>query len=192
MMTREDILRELELLPMWQLRAPLNHMARIDAIESTGDMAEDSVASESSSSVAPAPAMRDAPATYSHLESEDGAYLFLLAPVLGENETKLLQNMTLAMRIRVSEIRVSALDIEALKARVVIALGESVAQELLETEKSLAHLRGVAHPLQAAHLIVTYDLAHLLQNGSDKPNAWQDLCLAMQTHKMTTASNSLE
>jgi DNA polymerase len=64
------------------------------------------------------------------------------------------------------------------QASMVVAMGESVAQALLNTQQPLETLRGKLHPVGHTQLLATCDLAHLLNNPLDKAKVWQDLCLA--------------
>ena len=65
-----------------------------------------------------------------------------------------------------------------LDAKIIVAMGESVAQTLLNSQEKLESLRGKLHTLDDAQLLVTYDIAHLLAKPLDKAKIWQDLCLA--------------
>ncbi|MBL80068.1 MAG: hypothetical protein CMH70_08600 [Nitrosomonadaceae bacterium] len=68
--------------------------------------------------------------------------------------------------------------IELIKPRIIIALGEVVAQNILNTVASVDSLRGVLHKYSGIPLIVTYHPVHLLEIQSDKEKAWRDLCFA--------------
>ena len=68
--------------------------------------------------------------------------------------------------------------------KLLITMGESTAQAILQSSESLPNLRGKLHQFQNLPLVATYDLAHLLQVSADKAQAWDDFCLAMHSlHK---------
>jgi hypothetical protein len=63
--------------------------------------------------------------------------------------------------------------------RLILALGEIPAQHLLNSQANIDTLRGKTHHYGDNNipLIVTYHPAHLLNNPSDKRNAYNDLLL---------------
>jgi uracil-DNA glycosylase family 4 len=71
--------------------------------------------------------------------------------------------------------------IALLKPKIIVALGKSAATTLLDTEASIASLRGRVHRYQGVPLIVTYHPAYLLRTLADKAKAWEDLLLARRT-----------
>lgn len=73
--------------------------------------------------------------------------------------------------------------IELIRPRLILALGRIAAQRLLQTDSSLAKLRGQLHryALTDTPMIVTYHPAYLLRTPSDKRKAWQDLLFAQRT-----------
>jgi uracil-DNA glycosylase len=62
-----------------------------------------------------------------------------------------------------------------------IAMGRFAAQTLLETDASIAALRGRLHRFRGLPCIVTYHPAYLLRSLQDKAKAWEDLCFARAT-----------
>lgn len=179
MMTREDMLRELELLPVWQLRQPLPQSAATKPEVSTEIVVE----------VAPAiPAVAES-LPLRALLSEDGAYAVLLQPIeaLPDQQAELLlRNMLRAMRIN---CRVDILDLpehvfSQHQPKLIICMGELVANQLLQQSLSLQDWRSQQQQQHAVFkdtpVIVTYAPQHLLSHTQDKALAWQDLCLAMQ------------
>lgn len=70
--------------------------------------------------------------------------------------------------------------IELIQPRLILALGRIAAQRLLQTNTSLARLRGQVHTLEATGtpVIVTYHPAYLLRSPAEKRKAWQDLQFA--------------
>ena len=71
--------------------------------------------------------------------------------------------------------------VELIQPRLILALGRFACQTLLETDASIASLRGRVHRYQGVPLIVTYHPAYLLRNLPDKAKAWEDLCFARRT-----------
>ncbi len=71
--------------------------------------------------------------------------------------------------------------IELIRPRLIVALGRAAAQLLLDTEASIASLRGKLYRYQGVTTIVTYHPAYLLRNLPDKSKAWEDLCFARAT-----------
>jgi len=70
--------------------------------------------------------------------------------------------------------------IELVKPEVMVALGRISAQALLNSDQSLAKLRGQVYRYGPDNipLIVTYHPAYLLRNPADKGKVWEDLLLA--------------
>jgi DNA polymerase len=71
--------------------------------------------------------------------------------------------------------------LELIKPRLILAMGRFAAQSLLESEASIASMRGRVHRYQGVPVIVTYHPAYLLRNLPDKYKAWQDLVFAKKT-----------
>jgi DNA polymerase len=74
-----------------------------------------------------------------------------------------------------------ARQVEIIKPRLILAMGRFAAQTLLNTEASIAGLRGRVHDYKGVPLIVTYHPAYLLRNLPDKAKAWEDLVFARRT-----------
>jgi uracil-DNA glycosylase len=71
--------------------------------------------------------------------------------------------------------------IALIQPKLILAMGRFAVQTLLNTEASIASLRGRLHRYQGVPLIVTYHPAYLLRSLPDKAKAWEDLCLARKT-----------
>jgi len=71
--------------------------------------------------------------------------------------------------------------IELVKPKLILAMGRFAAQTLLDTEASIASLRGKVHRYAGVPLIVTYHPAYLLRTLPDKAKAWADLVFARKT-----------
>ena len=71
--------------------------------------------------------------------------------------------------------------IELVNPKLILAMGRFAAQTLLETDASIASLRGRLHRYAGRPCIVTYHPAYLLRNLPDKAKAWADLVFAQKT-----------
>ncbi len=71
--------------------------------------------------------------------------------------------------------------IELIKPKLILAMGRFAVQTLLDTEATIASLRGTVHRFHGVPLIVTYHPAYLLRNLPDKAKAWADLVFARRT-----------
>ena len=67
------------------------------------------------------------------------------------------------------------------RPKLIVAMGRFAAQTLLNTDASIASLRGRVHGYQGVPLVVTYHPAYLLRNLPDKAKAWADLVFARRT-----------
>ncbi|MEY3243936.1 MAG: hypothetical protein RJB20_176 [Pseudomonadota bacterium] len=183
-MTQEDVLRELELLPMWHLRASLTPLAPEAKAVSAVPV---SPAAHVAAPVVPEPVLLEpvAALAWTQVASTDGLWLFVsLTASLSADEWQLLQNMAKAMRISLSPPQAMTdpgHTLSASSAKMLIAFGEAAAQQLLASQKSLPTLRGQLHACHGRTLVATHALAHLLQQPLDKAQTWHDLRLAMQT-----------
>jgi len=68
--------------------------------------------------------------------------------------------------------------IELVKPKLILAMGRFAVQTLLDTDASIASLRGRLHACHGVPLVVTYHPAYLLRNLPDKSKAWADLVFA--------------
>jgi uracil-DNA glycosylase len=202
-MTREDVLRELELLPVWRLRAPIVSDAMVTAPVSptlpAPTFAETNVAETSAVELNPAveptpivptiptptptPTPTPAPAVLALFctVSEDKKWAFIWpvdrAPI-GLQST-LFDNILLALHIQKTQ-SYPLEDIRDIEARVLVVMGEDAAQAYLGTQESLSQLRGRVHQQANKPSIVTYHPSDLLKNVHLKAKTWDDLCLAMR------------
>ena len=71
--------------------------------------------------------------------------------------------------------------IALVQPRLILAMGRFAVQTLLQTDASIASLRGRLHSYAGVPLIVTYHPAYLLRTLPDKAKAWQDLVFAKKT-----------
>ncbi len=70
--------------------------------------------------------------------------------------------------------------IDAIRPKVIVALGAVAAKNLLGLNDSMASLRGRTYDFRGARLIVTYHPAFLLRDPRQKGEAWKDLQIAMR------------
>ena len=70
--------------------------------------------------------------------------------------------------------------VSLIKPKVIVALGATAAEALLETKRSLADLRGRVHSYRGIPLVVTYHPAALLRNPNWKKPTWDDVRIARQ------------
>ena len=71
--------------------------------------------------------------------------------------------------------------IELIQPKLILAMGRFAVQTLLDTQATIASLRGAVHHYHGVPLIVTYHPAYLLRNLPDKAKAWADLVFARKT-----------
>jgi len=73
--------------------------------------------------------------------------------------------------------------LEAIRPRIICALGTVAAQTLLETEERISHLRGQFYAYQGARLMPTYHPAFLLRNPQCKRDVWEDMKMVREEYK---------
>ncbi len=71
--------------------------------------------------------------------------------------------------------------IALIQPKLIIAMGRFAAQTLLNSDASIASMRGKLHRYAGVPLIVTYHPAYLLRTLPDKAKAWEDLVFARKT-----------
>ena len=160
--TREDVLRELELLPVWKLRAPLKEAEL--PLELAPAVIEVAITETTS---------------YECTISNDKKWVFVCpagrAPIA--LQSTLFNNILHALKIEKTN-QVQLESFANIEASVIIAMGETTAQQLLNTTESIETLRGKTHQLQNSPVIVTYHPDDMLQDLQLKAKTWEDLCLA--------------
>jgi uracil-DNA glycosylase family 4 len=65
--------------------------------------------------------------------------------------------------------------IDAVKPKVIVALGKFAAQSLLQTTEPITRIRGRESAYRGATLIPTFHPAYLLRNPSSKREVWEDM-----------------
>jgi len=71
--------------------------------------------------------------------------------------------------------------VEMVNPQLIILMGRFASHALLETDASIASLRGRVHRYRSIPAIVTYHPAYLLRTPADKAKSWEDLLLARTT-----------
>jgi uracil-DNA glycosylase len=184
--TREDVLRELELLPVWQLRAPLpspeklaeNVTAKItESTPKSVEIAEITAVVETSQN------------TFEMHISDDKSWLFICPESRMDIDSQaiLFNNILSALHIKKVQIYTQDLaqDLVNIGVKVIVCMGEKTAQTLLNTQDSIdnlrsSHLNGNGHVLHNTPLIVTYSAAEILENLQNKAKTWHDLVTALK------------
>jgi uracil-DNA glycosylase family 4 len=69
--------------------------------------------------------------------------------------------------------------LDRVRPRLMLALGRVAAEALLGVDEPLGRLRGKVHERAGVSVVVTFALAYLLRNPTEKAKAWSDLCLAV-------------
>lgn len=65
--------------------------------------------------------------------------------------------------------------IDAIRPRVIVALGSFAARALLRTDDAISRLRGRVYELRGARLIPTFHPAYLLRSPERKRDVWEDM-----------------
>ncbi len=65
--------------------------------------------------------------------------------------------------------------LEVIRPKVIVCLGNVAAQSLLGTNKSISHFRGQWFDFRGSRLLATYHPAYLLRNPAAKSDVWTDL-----------------
>ncbi len=188
-MNRNDILRELELLPAWQLKA--GFQASIDAPVKTPLVIEQASLKDVTQvpvTVEPAavePVLINPAAV---IAKQAVTVLVFINTLKSENFYQseagiLLDNMLKAIALKRGEDLVIAFDdeMQAFEPKLVLALGEAAAQKITNTSAPLSTLRGKVHQVNTTQIIASHDLAQLLSDPLLKREAWQDLKLLKLT-----------
>lgn len=76
--------------------------------------------------------------------------------------------------------------VELVAPKVILLMGRFAVQSILQTDASIASLRGRVHKYREVPAVVTYHPAYLLRNLPDKAKAWEDLLFARSLLKGQT------
>lgn len=178
MLSREDLLRELELLPMWQLRESTPaKIVNADAKLRVGESNKPEIATNQSEQIAEV-----FPYSFRLLVSKDAQWAFVVESHNDEAE-QLLKNMLKAIAVTIDQdIADATIDfLGQYTPQVLVIMGEEEARQLLNKAQGVEQMRGIPHSLHGTLVIVTYSPNYLLSNLVNKAKVWEDLCLARFT-----------
>ena len=170
-MTREDVLRELELLPVWRLRAP--KASPVELTQKLVEVQKNTEVKVAEITEKPHLLLVTEKSVYL-LVSDDKKWAFVLPEALTGEAEALFNNILLALHINKMHTETLA---HLANAKVIVAMG-AVARSLLASTDSLEQLRGKAHVVENVPVIVTYHPNDLLQHLANKAKMWDDLCIA--------------
>jgi DNA polymerase len=189
-MTREDILHELELLPVWKLRVPPVVQAVVVSAPDVVVKAEpqvDSVLSPEpviADAVVPIPVVQKPEVEKPEAEKIVKQWAF----VCGASSTQvdecalLMSNIIKATHLELADY-VLLNEIQALanyQVGDILLFGLDMAKQYLNTsEVDLGNLRGQYHMVEGVRCWVTYHPEQMLQNPLLKREVWRDICAAM-------------
>ena len=184
-MTREDVLRELELLPVWKLRAPLPTAPIVELIqpvltENVENKCESKSEEIEQTEISPIQPVIVNSAVF--IASDDKKWVFVLPEELTGQSAELFNNILRALKTKPAQTAHTqqlTQDIEQSGAKVVVAMGEIAAQQLLTSAESIENLRGKLHLVNGLQVLVTYHPDEILQHLPNKAKTWDDLCMAL-------------
>ena len=194
-LTREDMLRELELLPVWQLRpeaalatlvplpvpnadqhnlTPATTQATEPAIESLAEPMPVSNENEA----------HDLQETQAQTEPKIATAWLLYCPEADAHEAyqTMLTNIIHAMQLLPSEYVVahSAQDLTRYQAQKIVLFGLQALQQVAGAQaQDIEAMRGMPQSFDGRMVWVTYHPAQMLANPALKRGAWQDICAAL-------------
>lgn len=73
--------------------------------------------------------------------------------------------------------------LQAIRPRIICALGTFAAQTLLQTEERISMLRGKFYSYEGSQLMPTYHPAFLLRNPHFKKDVWEDMKMIREAYK---------
>lgn len=192
-MMREEVLKELELWPVWSLRRPLALQPK--ALETLPEVSapeenlqiekaleavtQEEVVQVAQTHLAEASTLIDTH-TYLSFQTENADCLVLHQDHdFSQEEEKLWLNICKAMqfskKMHTQRATIQAL-LENQRPKVIIIFGEEVAQNILPQVESFSEN---LQSFQNIPCVVTFSLEHLLLNPLDKGNTWRNLCQAL-------------
>ncbi len=80
--------------------------------------------------------------------------------------------------------------IALLRPQLIILMGRFAAQTILQSDTSIASMRGRVFTYQNTPVIVTYHPAYLLRSLTEKAKSWEDLLLARRTFSQAAAAGA--
>lgn len=187
---RSDILKELELLPLWQLRHPLpvdNQVANAIQIE-TVEVAEPQHADLPPKAQEASEPTDDAATELSVVcyQNANNGFVLLHATdaITAGAQRRLLQNIASSLPFNLMAEKAPLTIKEVLQnhtPKTLVLMGESLAQQVLDVSDDLSALRGKVQMLAETQVVVSFELSEVLGAPEMKKQLWQDCCLALST-----------
>lgn len=215
-LTREDMLRELELLPAWRVRMPASpNLSSATIAEPVATMEEtiavavelspepvveavpEAVAIESpipetlqaSPDALPALEAPNVPTATAELLVQTPWLLY--CPSASESASQpLLQNILRALQLPLEEVSLyqQRLHMTQVKTRFCVLFGLEQANQFLTAEHAeISTVRGQVLTYGEMMVIITHHPSAMLENPSLKKEVWQDLCLLLAKHREAAA-----
>jgi DNA polymerase len=192
-LTREDMLRELELLPAWKLNQPTSPAPQVAAEAPLLQEIEVQSVPESVQNTAPDIANMNWATLNQYVigaGDQNADWLFVTDVAIEGDAEMLLDKMLIAIQLQrgknvyltqLSEAPYFKRQLALIQPKLIFVFGEKAAQTLLNLQAPLDDLRGKLHQYEGITLIASCAPAHLLMQTQDKAKAWADLCLARDT-----------
>lgn len=189
-MTREDMLHELELLPVWRLRVPSVAQAVVVSAPDVVVKAEpqiDSVISTEpviTDSDVPIPVVQKPEVEKPEVEKivKQWAFVCGVSSTQEDECALLMSNIIKATHLALADY-VLLNEINALanyQVGDILLFGLDMAKKYLNTsDVDLGHLRGQYHLVEGVRCWVTYHPEQMLQDPLLKREVWRDICAAM-------------
>jgi DNA polymerase len=184
MMTREDILRELELLPVWTLRNPpdLQDVQLEPTVVASKVQVESELISEPEINAAVDDSVMEVPAvetTSVEKTVKSWAFVCTVSATQADECALLMNNIIQATHLGLDDY-VLLPDVQALnnyQVADVFLFGFEAAQSFLQMNAD--SLRGKAHTVDDVRYWVSYHPEQMLQNPMLKREVWRDMQMAM-------------
>lgn len=206
---REDVLRELELLPVWRLRTPLAGYTPAAELPGTSlpvseaapeivvETAAAPLMTETVTAPVIAPVIESAPAPlpeitdHPPLETISAPMVespwFLLCPQVADSSAQqLLENIVRALKLPAEELHIAQqpMNVAQVSSRFAILFGLDAANAFLGTNQpDLASIRGRLLTHAEMRYVVTHHPQAMLEQPLLKKEAWHDLCLLLAESK---------
>lgn len=189
-MTREDMLHELELLPVWRLRAPpvapTVVVSAPDVIVKAESQVDSVVSPEPviTDSVVPIPVVQKPEVEKPEVEKivKQWAFVCGVSSTQEDECALLMSNIIKATHLALADY-VLLNEINALanyQVGDILLFGLDMAKKYLNTsDVDLGHLRGQYHLVEGVRCWVTYHPEQMLQDPLLKREVWRDICAAM-------------
>lgn len=200
-LAREDMLRELELLPVWRLRAPVDVVLPASAgltpamPAAEGQVGKNAVALPETVITEPVitvPLADDTPISVSAIEVESPEVIsepliqspwFLLCPQTSEAPAQqLLQNIVHALKLPSEALHIAqqTMKVTQVQSRFCILFGLEAANVFLgASHADIASVRGQLLTHGEMTYVITHHPHAMLENPLLKKEVWHDICLLL-------------